>query len=306
MSGLMVQKNEAGYHILAATGAYGKCVGQKVEEILPPHILKDLERAYYQKKNLYQEDRFIIFLQSISGTINMIYFDGIDGFGDLDKYFTEVFCANVSIAFDNLFLNGEIENTQKEIIFTLGEIAEARSKETGNHVKRVAEYSKLLALKYGLPEDEAEIIRMAAPMHDIGKLAIPDSILNKPGKLTPEEFEVIKTHSRLGYEMLNNSNRRIMEAAATIALHHHEKFNGTGYPQGLKGEEIKLYGRIVAVADVFDAVGNERVYKKAWELDRILELFRKEKGEHFDPMLVDIFFDNLPKILRIKETFPDR
>lgn len=132
----------------------------------------------------------------------MIYFDGIDSFNNLDKYFTELFCANVSIAFDNLLLNKEIENTQKEIIFTLGEIAEARSKETGNHVKRVAEYSKLLALKYGLPEDEAEIIRMAAPMHDISKLGIPDSILNKPGQLTFEEFEIIKTHCKIGYEML--------------------------------------------------------------------------------------------------------
>jgi response regulator RpfG family c-di-GMP phosphodiesterase len=306
ISGLMIQRNESGYQILASTGCYSNCVGRQAEDILPSKILCDLKRAYHQKKNLYSDDHIIVFLQSIFGTENMIYFDGIDSFNNLDKYFTEVFCANVSIAFDNLLLNKEIENTQKEIIFTLGEIAEARSKETGNHVKRVAEYSKLLALKYGLPEDEAEIIRMAAPMHDIGKLGIPDSILNKPGRLTFEEFETIKTHCKIGYEMLSSSNRRIMEAAAIIALHHHEKFNGTGYPQGLKGDEIKLHGRIVAVADVFDAVGNERVYKKAWELDRILELFRNERGEHFDPMLVDIFFDNLPGFLKIKETFPER
>lgn len=306
MSGLVVQKNENGYLILASTGCYNNCVGLQAEGILPTNVLHDLERAYHQKKNLYLDDRFIAFLQSIFGTVNMIYFDRIDSFSSMDRYFTELFCANVSIAFDNLFLNKEIENTQKEIIFTLGEIAEARSKETGNHVKRVAEYSKLLALKYGLPDDEAEIIRMAAPMHDIGKLGIPDSILNKPDQLTPEEFEIIKTHCRIGYEMLSSSNRRIMEAAAIIALHHHEKFDGTGYPRGLKGEEIKLHGRIVAVADVFDAIGNERVYKKAWELGRILELFRNERGKQFDPMLVDIFFDNIPGLLKIKETFPER
>ncbi|MDP4145179.1 MAG: HD domain-containing protein [Bacillota bacterium] len=202
-------------------------------------------------------------------------------------------------------LNVEIENTQKEIVFTLGEVAEARSKETGNHVKRVAEYSYILAKALGLSTNEAELIKVASPMHDIGKLAIPDNILNKPGKLTSDEFELMKAHSNIGYDLLKNSNRQIFRSAAIIALQHHEKFNGKGYPHGLKGEEIHVYGRITAVADVFDALGSDRVYKKAWELDRILNLFKEERGDHFDPKLVDVFFKNIDKILIVRDRFKD-
>ncbi|HBV98534.1 MAG TPA: hypothetical protein DEF36_16060 [Desulfotomaculum sp.] len=206
---------------------------------------------------------------------------------------------------ENLHLNLEIEDTQREIIFTLGEIAEARSYEMGNHVKRMAEYSKLLGLKYGLSEYQAELLKLASPIHDIGKLAIPDAILLKPGKLTPEEFEVMKTHSLIGYKMLYKSKREIMKTAATIALQHHERYNGSGYPYGLKGKEIHIYGRITALADVFDALGSVRVYKDAWGLDLILEYFRIERGEYFDPDLVDIFFENIEEILNIRNSLSD-
>lgn len=202
-------------------------------------------------------------------------------------------------------LANEIEETQKEIIFVMGEVGESRSKETGYHVKRVAEYSRILALGYGLSHDEAELIKTASPMHDIGKVAIPDSILKKPGKLTAEEFEVMKTHTTIGYSLLKGSNRRILKAAATIAIEHHERWNGLGYPHGIRGENIHLYGRITAVADVFDALGSDRCYKKAWELDRILELFRVERGEHFDPKLVDVFFDCLDEMLKIRDRYQD-
>nr|WP_324617927.1 HD domain-containing phosphohydrolase [Cohnella cholangitidis] len=187
----------------------------------------------------------------------------------------------------------------------MGEIAETRSKETGNHVKRVAEYSKLLALKSGIPEEEAEIVRLASSMHDVGKVAVPDAILNKPGKLTPEEFETIKNHTNHGYAMLNHSSREIIKAAAIIAHQHHEKYNGQGYPNGLAGENIHIYGRIAAIADVFDALGSERVYKKAWPLEDILEYFRQESGQHFDPRLVTIFFDNLQGILKIRDQYAE-
>lgn len=202
-------------------------------------------------------------------------------------------------------LTRDIEDTQKEVVFTMGAIGEARSKETGNHVKRVAEYSKILALEYGLSLDEAELIKMASPMHDIGKVGIPDNILNKPGKLDSQEFEIMQTHSVLGYEMLKHSNRPILKAAAIISLEHHEKWNGTGYPHGKKGEEIHIYGRITAIADVFDALGSNRCYKKAWELEKILKLFEDEKGKHFDPILVDIFFAKLETFLEIRWKFND-
>ncbi len=214
----------------------------------------------------------------------------------------EVLCFYVDIT-EQVHLNREIVATQKEVISTMGAIGETRSKETGDHVKRVAEYSKLLALKCGLPLQEAEEIKMASPMHDIGKVGIPDNILNKPGKLTEEEFEIMKTHAELGYEMLKGSSQPLLKTAAIISMEHHEKWDGSGYPRGLKGKEIHLYGRITAIADVFDALGHDRVYKKAWPLEKILDLFNEGRGQHFDPELIDLFMNNLDEFLSIKEHF---
>ncbi|TKI68694.1 response regulator [Sulfurimonas crateris] len=206
---------------------------------------------------------------------------------------------------DLISLHEEIENTQREIIYKMGEIGESRSKETGNHVRRVAEYSKLLALLAGLNEKEAEIVAVASPMHDIGKVAIPDAVLLKPGKLNEDEWMVMRSHSAVGSDILNCSQRPLLKAAAIIAKEHHEKFDGTGYPMGLSGEDIHIYGRIVAIADVFDALGSNRVYKKAWELEKILYLFHEEKGRHFDPRLVDLFLGNLNKFLKIRDLYID-
>lgn len=202
-------------------------------------------------------------------------------------------------------LNQEIEDTQHEVIYTMGAIGEYRSKETGNHVKRVAEYTYTLGKLYGLNDAECELIREASPMHDIGKVAIPDAILNKPAKLTSEEFEIMKQHALHGYNMISNSQRPIFKAASIIALEHHEKWDGTGYPYGKKSEEIHIYGRITALADVFDALSCNRVYKKKWELTAILEYFSTQSGVHFDPALVSLFLEHLPKFLAISERYKD-
>ena len=202
-------------------------------------------------------------------------------------------------------LSQEVEDTQREVVFTMGSIGESRSKETGNHVKRVAEYSKILALAYGMDEDEAELLKQASPMHDIGKIAIPDAILKKPGRFDENERVIMETHAELGYQMIKESKRPLLKAASIVAYEHHEKYNGTGYPRGLKGEEIHLYGRITALADVFDALGSNRVYKKAWPDERIFKLFKEERGEHFDPKLIDLFFENVDKFLAVREEFKD-
>jgi len=199
----------------------------------------------------------------------------------------------------------EIEETQREVVFTMGSIAESRSKETGNHVKRVAEYSKILALAYGMDVQEADLLKQASPMHDIGKVAIPDSILNKPGRFDANERHVMDTHADLGYHMIKNSQRPLLKAAAIVAREHHEKWDGSGYPRKLHGEDIHIYGRITALADVFDALGSDRVYKKAWDDERIFELIREEKGKHFDPKLVDLFFENIDAITKVREQFKD-
>lgn len=202
-------------------------------------------------------------------------------------------------------LNREITDTQREVIFTMGAIAETRSKETGNHVRRVAEYSKLLAIHYGIPEEEAEMLKQASPMHDIGKVAIPDVILNKPGLYNDEERKVMSRHALLGYEMLMKSSRPLFKMAAIVAYEHHEKWDGTGYPNKTKGEDIHIYGRITALADVFDALGSQRVYKDAWTDERIFKLMKDEKGKQFDPKLVDIFFEHLDSFLEIRSKLLD-
>jgi len=202
-------------------------------------------------------------------------------------------------------LQREIEDTQKEVVFTMGAIGESRSKETGNHVKRVAQYSKILAHHYGLDEKEAEMLKQASPMHDIGKVAIPDAVLNKPGRFDEEERKIMDTHAQLGYDMLKMSDRPLLKMAATVAYEHHEKWNGKGYPNQLKGEDIHIYGRITALADVFDALGSSRVYKEAWDDERIFKMFKEERGEHFDPQLIDIFFDNLDEFLEVRDSLKD-
>ncbi|RXJ86814.1 HD domain-containing phosphohydrolase [Arcobacter sp. CECT 8985] len=202
-------------------------------------------------------------------------------------------------------LHKELEDTQREIIYKLGEISESRSQETGQHVKRVAEYSKLLATKLDLNEEDINTVFTASPMHDIGKISIPDAILHKPGKLDEQEWEIMKTHSQIGYDILKNSSRTILKAAAEISHTHHEKWDGSGYPLGLKGEDIPIFGRITAIADVFDALGSDRSYKKSWPIESILELFHKERAKHFDPILVDIFFENIDEFLEIREKFKD-
>lgn len=216
--------------------------------------------------------------------------------------FLLAYCTDVT---ELVELNEEIKETQKDIIYAMGEIGETRSKETGNHVKRVALYSYELALLYGLSEEEANLLQMVSPMHDIGKIGIPDAILNAPRKLTFEEFAIMKTHAALGYEMLRHSNKPILQAAAIVAGEHHEKWDGSGYPHGKRAQEIHIFGRITAIADVFDALASERVYKKAWAIEDILELFEQEKGKHFEPQLIELFLWNLNQFVQIKEKFRD-
>ena len=199
----------------------------------------------------------------------------------------------------------EVENTQRAAIYMLGELAESRSRETGNHVKRVAEYCALIGRYIGLPEADIEILRLASPMHDAGKVATPDAILKKPGRLTEDEFKIMQKHTEEGFTVLSRSKKRIFQIAAMIAITHHEKWNGSGYPNGLKGEDIPLFGRITAVADVFDALSNDRCYKKAWPMEKVAQLFEEETGKHFDPKLAEILLTHLDEFARINQEYCD-
>ena len=204
-----------------------------------------------------------------------------------------------------LTLNNEVLDTQRELLYRLGEAVESRNKDSGNHIKRVAHFSKLLAQLSNLSDEECDVVFAASSMHDIGKVAIPDHILLKPAKLSEEEWGIMKTHSEIGYKLFKDSKRPLLVAAANIAHEHHEFYNGKGYPRGLKDEEISIFGRIVAIADVFDALYSKRPYKEPWELEKILKLFKEEAGEQFDPLLVELFIENVDKFVEIQNNYTD-
>ncbi|NMC50305.1 MAG: response regulator [Desulfovibrio sp.] len=193
----------------------------------------------------------------------------------------------------------------RETLHRLASAAEFKDAETASHISRMSRYCGFLAAGLGLGEEEAQLVEQASPMHDIGKIGIPDSILLKPGKLTPEEWEVMKKHTVFGARILGSSSFELLRAGEIIALSHHEKWDGSGYPQGLSGEDIPLYGRICAVADVFDALTNRRPYKEAFSNEVSLEIMRAGRGAHFDPRVLDLFLDGFEAILAIKASYAD-
>ncbi|MBF0622524.1 MAG: HD domain-containing protein [Magnetococcales bacterium] len=228
--------------------------------------------------------------------------DEIEHLGDTIISVTQELEALEETVIEN---NRALVDSRLQLLRRLGRAAEFRDNETGAHIIRMSRISVVLAQAAGLDERECEILLHAAPMHDIGKIGIPDHILLKPGRLTEEEFFDMKRHPIIGADMLNGFEVEPLRTAHAVALTHHEKWNGTGYPLGLKGEDIPLTGRICAVADVFDALTSERPYKEAWPIERAVDLISKERGKHFDPQLVDLFLDNLPNILAIKEKYQD-
>ncbi len=198
-----------------------------------------------------------------------------------------------------------LHQTHLDLIQRLGRAAEYKDNETGMHVQRMSRYTRELAIAYGFPEDYADDLMMAAPMHDIGKIGIADNILLKPGKLTAEEYEVMKTHVEIGAEILSNPRSHLIKLAHIMALSHHEKWDGSGYPKGLSQEDIPIEGRLIAVADVFDALTSERPYKKAWSVDDAVNYIFEQSGKHFDPAIPPLLKQVLPKILKIKESFSE-
>ncbi|MFA6144889.1 MAG: HD domain-containing phosphohydrolase [Sulfurimonas sp.] len=307
--------------IVTKTNIYGKIIyandqfcqktGYSLNEILSNshRIIRhpDMSREFYE--NLWKT---ILVKKIWNGTIKNIKKNGknyitettikpiLDEFGFILEFIS--ISHDVTELYD---VNEEIWQTQHEMLSLLGEVGETRSQETGNHVRRVARYSKLFGELYGLEEEQVRLLYSASPMHDIGKIGIADAILLKPGKLDFDEYEIMKTHSSIGYDILKHSTRPLLQAAAIVALEHHEKWDGSGYPNAVCGDKIHIYGRIVALADVFDALSCERVYKKAWPIEKIIELIVTERGRHFDPTLVDLFMDNIDKFTAIALKYKD-
>jgi HD-GYP domain-containing protein (c-di-GMP phosphodiesterase class II) len=239
----------------------------------------------------------------VKGAIQVINKKDKTDFSREDLNYLQLASTYVSESIRSMLLLEEIDATQRELIHIMSIVGEKRSNETGEHVQRVLEYTKLIATLYGMDEEESTLLANTSPMHDIGKIAIPDCVLNKPGKYTKEDMEIMKTHTTLGYEMLKSSKRVLLSTAAIVAYEHHEKYDGTGYPRGLKGEEIHIYGRIVALADVFDALCSKRVYKEAWKLDQVFTYLLSKKENQFDPELVDLLLEHKEKFIAIYNAY---
>ncbi len=289
--------------ITAATGSYAKYLHKD------PQVEMDREefgKILFMMKGIKEPDYgdMSVIIGSESDAKGIILFKNIGNMETELRGLLESYVRTCAILIENLKLISEARTIQHETVYNLNEISELRSKETGFHIKRVSLYCGLLGSKLGMNAEEIEILQLASSMHDIGKISIPDKILNRPGKLTDEEFDIMKTHAQIGYDILKNTNNNVMKIGAIVAKYHHEKYNGKGY-FGLKGEEIPKVARIVAVADVFDALSVARVYKDAWPIDRIVDLFKKERGEHFDAELVDILFENFTEFLEIRNRYKE-
>jgi len=278
-----------------------ECGNISFNNILDPRAIKLLDKARKIQGSVYEGDHYVAYFPSKSDQESLLYLKGIqiEKLTDINVQLLNLFSNSIGIAFDNLLLNEEIIKTQEDLINRLGNAVESRSKEAGNHIKRISEFCYTLGKELGLSESDCEILKQATPMHDVGKISTPDSILLKPGKLTEEEMTVMKQHAQVGFDILSGSERPILNAAAIIAQQHHEKYDGTGYPTGLKGEDIHIFARIVAVADVFDALIHKRCYKEPWVLEDILNLVKEEKNKHFDPKVVAALLNKLDDIIEI-------
>jgi len=305
LSGLVAFCHGDDFVIHEGRGRYAGFQGQPVSDVVKNSAGNMVLQAERMGCEFFFNNSFVSCIRGDNGQQILFLVRGDLQAICIDRDLIRIFMANVALAFHNVNLGAEIIETQKEIIHTLGEVVETRSKETANHVLRVGKMAELLALRTGLSEEDATILGVAAPMHDVGKVGIPDAILNKPGKLTEQEYQAMKCHTTIGGEVLGKSKRRIIKAAAIVALQHHELWDGNGYPQGLKKDRIHIYGRITAIVDVFDAVINKRCYREAKELNEVVGLLRYGRGTHFDPELVDTFLAHLTEFVNIVKAHPD-
>ena len=293
------------FQVAAASGDYARYLDGNADENLPPHIVQSLRAAYLQRRHVHAHDHYVLYFADSDAAEALIYVGQGQSLDELGQRLLQVFCSNVAIAFENRHLNNELVDTQLDMIYLLAGAAESRSQETANHVRRVGLLAALLGRLHGLDETTCELLQHAAPLHDIGKIGIPDAILNKPGPHTPEETVVMRTHAELGARLLGGSRRPVFRLAADIALSHHEHWDGSGYPRGLHGMDIPIAGRITALADVFDALGSRRCYKDAWPEAEIHAFITQRRGSQFDPALTDLLFANWDQVVALRRDLPD-
>jgi len=292
--------------VIAGTARYAEAVGKNLCDIADARLLAAVDQATVQQKSVVAADHFVGVVRTGGGGINALVIDGPIELAPGQDMLVEVFCRNVGIAYDNLLLRDHMDDTQREIIYRMGNLIETRSNETANHVRRMAEFSYVLALELGLGDEAASLLRAASPMHDIGKIGIPDEILNKPGRLDDREWAQMQTHVTIGWNLTKDMTEQVWKTAAIVALEHHERWDGKGYPHGMAGEQIDIMARITALADVYDALTSRRVYKAIWPLPDVLNYIREQRGQQFDPAVVDAFFARFEEIEQIRHLYADR
>lgn len=293
------------FSILAGTGQYSDAVGLRIVDLGYPPLVEKIVEVIENKTSIVKDGMFVAYFPTSNGSENVIFTQIGNKLSEVDKRLLGVFATNVGAALDNLYLNNELSQIQTEMIYALGEVIESRCGETGAHVRRVAEYSVHLATLLGLPRREIELLRLGAPLHDLGKVGIPDAVIMKNGKLSREEQALMRQHTTIGFQLLKGSGRETLRSAALIAQQHHEWWNGTGYPNGLVGEDIHLFSRIVGLTDVFDALTQKRPYKEAWPAGKAFEYLLEKRGEQFDPHLVDLVLDHRKDFETIMGYYPD-
>ena len=271
--------------------------------------------SYWDKANNYRSKSMLVLPMldtnnAVVGVLQLI--NSKDEAGNIVPFPVEIeeiitsFASEAAVAIHNARLTEELKEAHLETVFRLGVAAEYRDKETANHIRRVSEYSRLLGDLAGLGEEEQELLYWSAAMHDVGKLGVPDAILHKPGLLTEEERRTMQCHTLVGARILQGASCDLLRAAQVVALTHHEKFDGSGYPAGTSGSEIPFFGRIVALADVFDALSSRRIYKPPFARDKVLGILQEERGKHFDPRILDLLLLNFAEMEKIQKKYPDQ
>ncbi|VAX31559.1 Response regulator [hydrothermal vent metagenome] len=321
----VLRKTLAPQQFEIAIALNGEAALKLAPKFLPDLILLDIrmpgidgyETCRQLKENAITQKAPVIFISANSDTQDIVEGFHVGGVDYITKPFrAEEVLARIRSHLELSALRNTLEEkvlqrtdllnkSRLEILQRLVKTSEFKDNETGMHIRRMSRYSTLLGKAHGLNEEKCELLLNASPMHDLGKVGIPDRILLKPGKLDHEEMEIMKTHTTIGGEILAGGTSELLQMAETIALTHQEKWDGSGYPKGLTGEEIPLEGRITALADVFDALTSERPYKKAWSVEKAVNLIEEESGKHFDPELAALFIKILPEILQVKERFKE-
>ncbi len=287
--------------IVDASALFRGAIGKPLSVIGDETLLALIESARTEARSQQSRRYFVGYHPLITGREELLIIAYDFDVEDVDQHLMDLFSSNVAIAFDNVLIFENITSAQEEVFVKLSEIVEKRDFFDEGHSRTVGEIAWLLAKESGLSLEECRILRLVAPLHDLGKVALPEALLNKRTEITPEEFKVLSTHAQTGYDLLKSKSIPLLQIAASVARYHHEHYDGTGYPEGIVGEQIPIYSRIMKVVDVFDAMGRRKAYREAYSEEEILAFLREKSGSHFDPRVVSILASHLDEIRRLKK-----